>query len=538
MLNTEAWKEFAFPILKEDISKKNSLKAYFCLYHEATVLNLLEVFMYHDHACEALGDNLIEVIDYCMRKLLAIMQRSKAEIDSPHMGAKELAALMNKQTRAEELDRHVMDIKFKMGVSAMSCLRFISEHAGKLSVGVMSRLLDTHDVVVAIVPLIEYPPWTYRTPEGKWKKYIDNKWQTVEAEDLLKITKTEGQVWITLYWLMCDGEARKRYHFNTFRKEQVLRVRKYLNDVMLDQLPILADVQRYMDELTIMNAPEPTVGAGSALLMQSVPMYRESLSKRTDWNSVATKQFREIFAKTPDKDDADIKRLSEIYEMDGIEEVLGEAPIELDQGDLVVCTFSVISITGEEIVPLRTDFKPDETSEDQVSATPRGEFVRKKLSKALSKTKEMDLDGVAPLPYDCRLEAELIFSSGKKLSLKSGFEGLGLPVLEHVCKSPAEAMGKVKIPIGEDAGLPPNKWVQLGSLETDDVIVQIQLGRLVEASANYAATDSSNKQMKRLYCYAIKNVFVSMKEEDHAHGLDDETLKSIFETAQATQAAS
>lgn len=194
MLNTESWKEFCFPILKDDVSKKNSLKAYFCLYHEATVLNLLEVFLYHDHACEALDDNLIEVIDYCMRKLLGIMQRPKEEIEAPHMSARDMATMLGKQSRSEELDRHVADIKFKMGVSAIACLRFISEHAGKLSVAVMSRILDTHDVVVAIVPLIEYPPWTYRTAEGKWKKYIENKWVLVEPEDLLKITKTEGQV--------------------------------------------------------------------------------------------------------------------------------------------------------------------------------------------------------------------------------------------------------------------------------------------------------------------------------------------------------
>ena len=115
-----------------------------------------------------------------------------------------------------------------------------------------------------------------------------------------------------------------------------------------------------------------------------------------------------------------------------------------------------------------------------------------------------DLDGVAPLPFDSRLSAELIFSSGKKVTLKSAFEGLGLPTLVHTCKSPAEAMGKVRIPIAADCGLPANKWVQLGSLETDDVILQIQLGRLTETSARHAASDPVERNKKSLYCYAIK----------------------------------
>ena len=35
-----------------------------------------------------------------------------------------------------------------------------------------------------------------------------------------------------------------------FRKEAVLRMRRYMNDILLDQLPILRDLQRALDELT------------------------------------------------------------------------------------------------------------------------------------------------------------------------------------------------------------------------------------------------------------------------------------------------
>lgn len=52
------------------------------------------------------------------------------------------------------------------------------------------------------------------------------------------------QVWLAMYHLMCEEECRKRYHFNSLRKNNILRVRKYLNDILLDQLPVLASVQR------------------------------------------------------------------------------------------------------------------------------------------------------------------------------------------------------------------------------------------------------------------------------------------------------
>lgn len=161
----------------------------------------------------------------------------------------------------------------------------------------------------------------------------------------------------------CDAECRKRYHFHSARKTGVLRVRKYLNEILLDQLPVLADVQvrcqclwcvcvvqlalwvllascanncaspslqqRYMDELTLMDVPEPTQFAkSSALILEQVsvfawcmllrvsmqadtleglpqePAVREKLVEGQDWDKIAAAQL----AVLPDsKDDKDIK---------------------------------------------------------------------------------------------------------------------------------------------------------------------------------------------------------------------------------------
>lgn len=60
------------------------------------------------------------------------------------------------------------------------------------------------------------------------------------------------QVWLAMYHLMCEEECRKRYHFNSMRKNNILRVRKYLNDVLLDQLPVLAAVQRQANRSSIL----------------------------------------------------------------------------------------------------------------------------------------------------------------------------------------------------------------------------------------------------------------------------------------------
>ena len=93
------------------------------------------------------------------------------------------------------------------------------------------------------IPLIENPPWTRRLSNGNWQKLIDQKWTNVARIDLLKISKLEGQPWLMLYSLLSKTVFRERYIINNFRKGQLLRVRKYINEILLDQLPILADIQ-------------------------------------------------------------------------------------------------------------------------------------------------------------------------------------------------------------------------------------------------------------------------------------------------------
>ena len=39
------------------------------LYHEATVANLLETVMYHRETAEAADDSVLDLLDYCYRKI-------------------------------------------------------------------------------------------------------------------------------------------------------------------------------------------------------------------------------------------------------------------------------------------------------------------------------------------------------------------------------------------------------------------------------------------------------------------------------------
>lgn len=161
----------------------------------------------------------------------------------------------------KNLIKQANEVLFGVGVAAVSILRYLTEHLPKLTLSLRRRLLDTHDVPIMMVPLIENPPWTRRTKEGKWQKFINHRWQEVPPKDLLKLTPLEGQPWLTLYNILCDKDCRNNYEFHSYRRGTLMRTRKYMHQILVDQLPILTDLQRMFDEMSVSNAPAPFHGS-------------------------------------------------------------------------------------------------------------------------------------------------------------------------------------------------------------------------------------------------------------------------------------
>lgn len=326
----EAWKESVYPLLVDDLAGRNNMRLYFILYHEATLVNLFEVFFYYKHVIEAAGEKMLDMVDYISRKLTRLNSANErfrqVELNkemSAHDpdAAKEFAANLEKRTPKEELDQHWLEIEYRICVTSVSLARFVCEQAEVLPLGVVSRISDTHDFLLLIIPLIENPPWTRRLGSGKWQKLIDLKWSVVKPIDLLKVTKLEGQPWIALYHLLAKEVFRERYALNSFRKGQLLRIRKYLNEIMLDQLPFLADVQRYMDELAVTNVPEAASLSDNVFLFQQVAAVTDAVTRGKNMKDVAAFQKEHVFTMT-DRTDKDLLALAEMYSDDAIEHVL------------------------------------------------------------------------------------------------------------------------------------------------------------------------------------------------------------------------
>jgi zinc finger MYND domain-containing protein 10 len=183
LLVIEAWKEFVFPQLVTQLAGRNSMRLYFILYHEATVINLLEIFLYHKHVCESGGERLIELVDYVARKLTKLngaydfrgmdsLDNTISEIKSNLKDTKDFAEALESNSPVDELMKHLKEIEFRICISAISIGRFLCEHSDNLPLNVISRICDTHDFLMLIIPLVENPPWTRRLTTGNYNSHF------------------------------------------------------------------------------------------------------------------------------------------------------------------------------------------------------------------------------------------------------------------------------------------------------------------------------------------------------------------------------
>ncbi len=53
-------------------------------------------------------------------------------------------------------------LNFRVCVTTITILRYLCEHMNVLPSNVHMRMLDAHDILMGIIPLLENPPWTRR----------------------------------------------------------------------------------------------------------------------------------------------------------------------------------------------------------------------------------------------------------------------------------------------------------------------------------------------------------------------------------------
>ena len=77
-------------------------------------------------------------------------------------------------------------------------------------------------------------------------------------------------MWLAINNLVVDPKCRAKYEMDDYRKDSVLRLKRFMNDLLFDQLPVLKDLQRGLDELALNCNPNMEAFGKSRLILEQV----------------------------------------------------------------------------------------------------------------------------------------------------------------------------------------------------------------------------------------------------------------------------
>ena len=245
-------------ILKNEISA--SFFIYTVLYHELTVVSLLEAILFHESSCEALGDVVIDLIDYCVFGITQLIGLCNAGYHQQKIDVKV------EQKPIEELEGQKNEISFVIGMKSVTILSYLMDKISCLSVSAARRVTQTHDLPCLISEVLKLRPWLRRTKS--FEKFIDGKWSPVEGDEILKVTKVEAQAWFCLRSVLFHRETFENYEINSFRQQELGKCSGLLNEMILDQLPPLGELKQFLCTLQLSSNTQNNL---NSLILEVVP---------------------------------------------------------------------------------------------------------------------------------------------------------------------------------------------------------------------------------------------------------------------------
>lgn len=262
------WRTKLLPrLLADDRDRSNaSFILYTILYHEAVVVSLLEMCLYHENGCAALNDVAMDLIDYCAQAVTQLI----GLVHSKHFHAEVDPRALAKETMAEEIERQKRDLQYKIGLRCLTILSFMADKIDSLPLSVIRRMVQTHDVPCMLSEILHSQPWQ-RNVTGI-EKYIDDRWTPVSGIDSVKVTKIEAHTWFCLRQLLFSRDAMGMYEINEFRQREISKCQMFLGANVLDQLPPLADLKHRLCTLGLSDT-----NTKSQIILEEVPQIRDNI---------------------------------------------------------------------------------------------------------------------------------------------------------------------------------------------------------------------------------------------------------------------
>ncbi|XP_023324487.1 zinc finger MYND domain-containing protein 10 isoform X2 [Eurytemora carolleeae] len=318
----ETWRIEILPAILKSKNIQTSFPIYSALFHEASCLTLLEAALFHRDAVESLDDTGTDLLDYCVRcvtHLASLNIHCTPEEDNDDHDPKPKPNPDPKSDEGEldvynEVLQHIRDTRISLGMRSLSVLRYLTDNMEVVTLGVLARLVTTHDVPGLLAQTIEDQPWI--KDNQVWR---EGQWTNQKEEDVL-LEKMEAQSWICLYNILSTREVMEKYQLNNFRVGVLTKLQSRLQDYVLDQLPVLTHLQRWLAELNI--SPPPP--AKPVLLIEVIPKLKEGLFEkyRGDWEKIACIQKSRFINREEEIMKKHALRMGDTFEFDVMERIL------------------------------------------------------------------------------------------------------------------------------------------------------------------------------------------------------------------------
>ncbi|XP_033161263.1 zinc finger MYND domain-containing protein 10 homolog [Drosophila mauritiana] len=302
------WKTRVLPLLLEiDPNPQATFLIYTVLYHEAALVALLDVCLYHPSGCETLQESVLDLIDYCAQAISQV-------IGLVSMGYHENETKLDvDEAVLTELERQKRDFIYKIGLRCISVLNYIADNVTLFHLSAARRLLVTHDIPWLMADVLSFRPWQRKTSKGI-QKFIDEKWTNVD--DVTKIVKPEAQAWFCVRQLLLNPQIMENYAFNEARCKQLHKLLGLMHESLLDQLPPLIELKVFLSRLTLSGNTAKT----QPLLLEDIPQIQEDLLKDVEehggFYQIAQDQDSVFLSKNKENICALATRLSKAYGTD------------------------------------------------------------------------------------------------------------------------------------------------------------------------------------------------------------------------------
>lgn len=304
------WRTKVLPLLLEMGGQPNAtFVLYTVLYHEAASVALLELCLYHESGCAAIDDHAMDLVDYCAQALTQLIGLAHSDYLQRPLDVKALAD----ETPKDEIRRQLTDLQYKTGMRCLTILSSIADNVGRLSLGVVRRMVQTHDIPCILSEILHCQPWQ-RHSSGI-EKYIDDKWTSVDGDDVLKLTKAEAHTWFCLRHLLFSDDAMNMYAINEFRQREISKCQMFLGESVLDQLPPLVDLKRRLCTLGLTEG-----GGGRArIILEEMPKMKDALvarAKKAGFAEIARAHAARFLNLNDDSVRSWALKLNDIYSLD------------------------------------------------------------------------------------------------------------------------------------------------------------------------------------------------------------------------------